>query len=115
MYTAIKELVLPTTMRSLYANAFRECPALANVTLNDGLTLIGGGAFAYCKLIKSIFIPSSVNQVGVGIFTDIGLSDSPLIINIEHTLTGENTKPDGWDSAWCGGRGYFTINWGATR
>ena len=39
-----------------------------NVIIPEGVTKIDGGAFAYCYGLKSITIPSSVNEIGSNTF-----------------------------------------------
>ncbi len=43
-------------------------PDLTNVTIGDGVTSIGKGAFALCQNLTTITIPSSVTSIGNGAF-----------------------------------------------
>ena len=47
--------------------AFNHRLALTNVTVPSGVTFVGNGAFAYCKM-TSITIPNSVTYIGKGAF-----------------------------------------------
>lgn len=52
------------------AGAFCLCAALSTVTLPDGLKRIGNGAFGGCKSLTEIAIPTSVETIGNGAFSD---------------------------------------------
>ena len=45
-------------------DAFNSCTGLANVTLKDGVRIIGGGVFSYGVPLTSITIPQSVDSIG---------------------------------------------------
>lgn len=49
--------------------AFCSCAALNAVTLPDGLKRIGDGAFGGCESLKELAIPSSVETIGNGAFS----------------------------------------------
>ena len=38
------------------------------MTISDGATLIGDGAFDSCPALQNVFIPSSVTAIGFGVF-----------------------------------------------
>lgn len=52
------------------SGAFCLCTALSTVTLPDGLKRIGNGAFGGCKSLAEIAIPTSVETIGNGAFSD---------------------------------------------
>ena len=43
---------------------FEGCSRLTSVTIPDGVTSIGGGAFQYCSSLTSVTIPDSVTSIG---------------------------------------------------
>lgn len=64
---SVETLELGRDLTSLDPDAFRGCTRLRELTLPDGLTAIGAGAFADCKL-ETITIPASVTQIAEGAF-----------------------------------------------
>ena len=59
--------------------AFCSCAALNAVTLPDGLKRIGNGAFGGCESLKELAIPTSVETIGSGAFCRcIGLGKATL-------------------------------------
>ena len=52
-----------------------------NVTIPDGVTKIGEGAFLYCTSLESVVIPDSVTQIGVGAFSACTSLSSVVIPN----------------------------------
>lgn len=64
--TDIKEVCLPTTLKSIGIEAFNGCANLNNVTLPDGLETLSDSAFSNCDSIESLHIPASVTSLGYG-------------------------------------------------
>ena len=52
-----------------------------NVTIPDGVTKIGEGAFLYCTSLESVVIPDSVTKIGVGAFRACTSLSSVVIPN----------------------------------
>lgn len=61
-------------------NAFTDCAELETVTLSDGVTEIGGGAFKNTG-ITSIVIPDTVTSVGANTFENCRIAEA--VINAE--------------------------------
>ena len=59
----IKKIVLPDTIKAIYANAFSGCSSLSEIVLPDGVERIEQGAFEGCSSLKSINFPSSVTLI----------------------------------------------------
>ena len=82
--------VLPEeSLPTLYFTAFAEDTVVEsgqigeNVVIENGVTTIGDGVFAYCQVMESITIPDSVTSIGVGAFSGcIGLKDVKLTENV---------------------------------
>ena len=67
-YTNIKTVVLPKSVRELSRGAFAVCANLESVTLNEGLTTIGGSALCGKSKLTEIVIPASVTKMDETIF-----------------------------------------------
>lgn len=61
---SIKDVSLPSTLKSVGEFAFRECTSLEEVVLPEGLTVIDKGAFYGCTSLKSINLPSTLTTLG---------------------------------------------------
>ena len=48
--------------------SFRGCEKLVEVQLNEGLQMIGEGAFSDCTALRSVNIPSTITKWGYGAF-----------------------------------------------
>ncbi len=48
--------------------AFKNCTALDEISIPEGITSIGNFAFAGCTSLKTIVIPNSVKEIGLGTF-----------------------------------------------
>lgn len=59
----LKELVLPETVHSIGANAFRGCKNLWRVELPEGLESIGPGAFMNTN-VRHVYLGPFVNSIG---------------------------------------------------
>lgn len=65
----VQHVTLPSTLRILGDDVFRNCESLKRVTFRDDscLELIGNSCFSACG-IEEIAIPSSVVTIGSGAF-----------------------------------------------
>jgi len=59
---AVKEVILPSTVKKIWMNAFRNSCALKKITLNEGLQEIQIEAFKNSE-IEEIYIPDSVKTI----------------------------------------------------
>ena len=64
----IINIVVPGTVTQIGASAFEGCSRLASVTMQEGLELIGNGAFSGCTSITSVVVPGSVEEIGTRAF-----------------------------------------------
>lgn len=64
----VTEYATPATTRVIKDNSMRNNSLLASVTLNEGLEVIGVGAFNVCRFTE-ITIPASVTEIGQRAFT----------------------------------------------
>lgn len=49
---------------------FNNCPELQNVSLGNGVTSVGEGAFWSCPKLESLVFPESVTEIKGGVFHD---------------------------------------------
>jgi hypothetical protein len=49
---------------------FENCSGLTSVTLNNGITTLGGGMFYDCNGLRDVEIPDSVKEIPSGMFTN---------------------------------------------
>lgn len=83
------DVTIPEGVTSIGDGAFRCCESLKSVTIPDSVTSIGNGAFGWCKSLTSITIPDSVTSIGneafwgCGSLTSITLPDSVTSIGGE--------------------------------
>lgn len=67
--SSISKVIIPSTVTDMNS-AFSHCENLTDVTLTDGLQVIGPSAFYGCTGLKSITIPESVVEIGEAAFAD---------------------------------------------
>ena len=68
--SSITSVSIQQGVTGIGSGAFCLCAALNAVTLPDGLKRIGDGAFGGCKSLTEIAIPTSVETIGNGAFSD---------------------------------------------
>ena len=78
----IRAIWLPDGVKSIGANAFRNCVHLKTVRLPESLETIGDGAFAGHRLL-SIDIPNKVKTIGESAFAQTGLTEVFLPAGVE--------------------------------
>ena len=74
--SAIREVVLPASLRSMDDYAFSECFKLENVDLKEGIEKIGCGAFYRCPKLRQLHLPNSLTTVNQNIIV-FSLDDDP--------------------------------------
>ena len=63
-----KNTVIPNSVTSIGAAAFRGCTGLTSVEIPNSVTTIGESAFSYCDGLTSVEIPNSVTSIGSSAF-----------------------------------------------
>lgn len=66
--TALAMVTIPGSASVIKTNAFSGCTKLASVNLKAGVTTIGSSAFAGCRALESITIPKSVTAIQTNAF-----------------------------------------------
>lgn len=69
---ALKEIVIPTSVKSIGDYAFCYCRNLISISIPVGVTSIGDWTFASCQRLESVSIPSSVTSIGDSAFNYCG-------------------------------------------
>jgi hypothetical protein len=62
-HTDIKTVILPKSVSEISSRAFDACANLESITLNEGLTTIGGSAFSGKSKLTEIVVPASVTEI----------------------------------------------------
>ena len=71
---ALKTLVMPDTVKSIYSKAFSGCSSLENIRFsNNALLVIKRNAFSGCTALKEIFLPAGVKEIDQTAFDGSGL------------------------------------------
>ena len=60
----LKELSLPTSLKSIEYAAFWSCYSLTSVSLPEGLITLGNDVFHYCSGMKDLQLPSTLTEIG---------------------------------------------------
>ena len=61
---ALKSVIIPNSVKKIYAYSFASCIGLNNITLPESITTIDDFAFSGCTGLTSINIPNSVTSIG---------------------------------------------------
>ena len=65
---AIESISLPSTVKTIGANAFYGCEHLKEVNIPYGVTNLGETAFFECMSLEEITVPSTITTMGKGVF-----------------------------------------------
>lgn len=68
--TDLTEVVLPSTVVSIWPNAFKDCKNLTKVVISNPDTSIGWGAFEGCTSLKEITLPQNLENIRCRTFCD---------------------------------------------
>lgn len=70
-YSQLKSIFIPPTLRKIERGTFWHTP-LEKIIISEGISEIQEGAFAFCKSLKKIDLPQSVEVIGKEVFHAIG-------------------------------------------
>ena len=73
--TALKEIVIPASVKSIAQYAFLRCTSLEQLNLPNGLEQIRWGAFEGCSSLDNVVIPASVTLMDYGVFGNCDLDN----------------------------------------
>ena len=63
-YSGITSITLPSSLRTIGANAFQDCHQLSSIDIPEGVTTIGSTVFAYCNVLSKIVLPNTLKSIG---------------------------------------------------
>ena len=86
------KVAIPHFVTEIAPNAFAHCKFITRIDLPTGLRSIGDNAFAHCRDLFDVFVPASVNYIGKGAFSDC--------YDLSVICAASPTQPDGWDNEW---------------
>ncbi|EJK52374.1 hypothetical protein THAOC_28357 [Thalassiosira oceanica] len=66
--TALRSVIIPSTVTIVGRYAFAECTSLIELQLNEGLRVIWESAFNSCTSLQSVTLPSTVTELKEGTF-----------------------------------------------
>lgn len=64
----LRSVSVPGSVQTIGANAFRECPHLHTLYLEDGVGSVGNMAFCGCGALTEVSVPGSVQEIGIYAF-----------------------------------------------
>ncbi len=82
--SGLKNIIIPSSVKTIGNYAFEACLDLINVVISDGVTSIGACAFDSCRSLTNIVIPNGVTSIGNSAFRDC---DSIVSIVIPNSVT----------------------------
>lgn len=63
-------LNIPSNIKEIKINAFNGCVQLKEVTMEDGVEVIGESAFAGCDVLEKVTLASTVQSIGSDAFRE---------------------------------------------
>ena len=102
--TALQEIKIPDSVKTIEGLAFYECTSLSSVTMNFVET-IGVRAFDKCRALEEISLPSTLKTIGTLAFSNSGLKS----ISIPESVCDTKKVDDGGNESVIYGLGYASF------
>lgn len=67
-YKNLRKVILPSTIKKIGDQAFKNCVALKEINIPEGCIEIGQGAFSDCSSLEEITLPSTIKTIGACAF-----------------------------------------------
>lgn len=64
----LEKVILPSGIRKIGENAFKNCTSLKDIAIPEGCIEIGEGAFCDCSSLETITLPSTIEKIGACAF-----------------------------------------------
>ena len=109
----IKRIIIGDGVTTIGGFAFASCSALTSVTIPNSVTEIGGGAFVGCSALTSVTIPNSVTEIGGGAFYRCSSLTSVTIPNSVTKIGSDAFKDCSALTSVTIPNSVTTIGWGA--
>ena len=98
--SSLTSITIPNSVTSIGDNAFSWCSFLTSVTIGNSVTSIGDNAFHYCSSLTSVTIPNSVTSIGNAAFYGCNKLTAPVynahcFAYMPNSYNGAYTIPDG--------------------
>ena len=66
----LEEILLPSTLREIGADAFTACPNIKKIVIPEKVTTIKSSTFSYCKSLSNITLTKNIKNIEKYAFTD---------------------------------------------
>ena len=108
--TNLEVLNIPTTkMTTIPEHAFTWCTKITELTIPEGVTSLGKESLCFCIALKTLRLPSTLNNIGEGaILGGVGFTDG-YPIPLTALYIKNPTVPTIGPAAVCLGGGYWTM------
>lgn len=80
---SLEEIVIPDSVETIGKKAFKECSSLKGVDLPEALTYVGESAFELCEAITELVIPPNLAEIGICAFWGLGIDSIHIPSNVK--------------------------------
>lgn len=80
--SGVETVYLPQSMRTIGADAFRNCAKLDYIYLPGMVESIGDYAFSGCEKLASLIFPDSLTSIGAGAFSESGITRASIPMSV---------------------------------
>lgn len=92
---ALEEVILPSTLETIYGGSFRSCTSLVSITLPENLRYLGtsswdGSVFENCTSLKEVNLPYNVNTIWSRTFMNCSALESIDLSYVETIGGGDS-------------------------
>lgn len=79
-----RRVTLPSTLKSIWPNAFNSCIKIEKIVIPDSVTEIGFNAFSCCERLKEVVLPKALKEIDPETFSQCS--------SLERIVIPENVK-----------------------
>ena len=95
-HEGVHEVILPSTVTEIGADAFSYCSKLEEIQLPEGLEKIEDSAFRYCVSLTTMKLPEGLKEIGKGFITGTGITDITIPKTVEK-MTDDSQNQGSFD------------------